>query len=108
MNITVSNIRLFVDNNPAPMIRNHSIIYAFLQLHRLTWWTKDDKAEPELTDDEDEEIHMSSLKKREEFETMQMQENGQSTENDEGLLGFHGNAIWGEMVFSVSLNFFCA
>lgn len=53
------------------------------QLHRLTWWTKDDKAEPELTDDEDEEVHMSFLKKGKEFETMQIQENGQTTENDE-------------------------
>lgn len=53
------------------------------KLHRLTWWTKDDEAEPEVTDDEDEDVHMSFLKKGKEFETMQIQGNDQTTENDE-------------------------
>lgn len=75
----------------------------------MTWWTKDDKAEPELTDDEDEEVHMSFLKKGKEFETMQIQENGQTTENDEGelcLLGFHGNAILDQVVLAIFLEYF--
>lgn len=72
----------------------------------MTWWTKDDKAEPELTDDEDEEVHMSFLKKGKEFETMQIQENGQTTENDEGKLCFDGNAILDEVVLAIFLEFF--
>ncbi|XP_052673674.1 sodium/glucose cotransporter 4-like isoform X2 [Crassostrea angulata] len=54
------------------------------KLHRLTWWTKDDEEEPELTDDEDEEVHISVHVKGEDSKTMQIQESDPAAENEEG------------------------
>lgn len=54
------------------------------KLHRLTWWTKDDEEEPELTDDEDEEVHISVHVKGEDTKTMQIQESDPAAENEEG------------------------
>nr|XP_022321247.1 sodium/glucose cotransporter 4-like isoform X2 [Crassostrea virginica] len=44
------------------------------KLHRLTWWTKDDEEEPDLTDDEDEEVHTTVHLKKDDSNTMQIQE----------------------------------
>uniref|UniRef100_A0A8W8LAM0 Sodium/glucose cotransporter 4 n=1 Tax=Magallana gigas TaxID=29159 RepID=A0A8W8LAM0_MAGGI len=52
------------------------------KLHRLTWWTRNDEAEPELTDNEDEEVHTSFIKRGEDPKTMQIQENDQTNGNE--------------------------
>ncbi|XP_078323601.1 sodium/glucose cotransporter 4-like isoform X3 [Crassostrea virginica] len=44
------------------------------KLHRLTWWTKDDDEEPDLTDDEDEEVHTTVHLKKDDSNTMQIQD----------------------------------
>jgi hypothetical protein len=45
--------------------RQGKISIIFLQLHRVTWWTKDDVDEPELSsDEEDEEDELTAVSKR--------------------------------------------
>ncbi|XP_062576317.1 sodium/glucose cotransporter 4-like [Saccostrea cucullata] len=55
------------------------------KLHRLTWWTRNDDVQPELTDDEDEDVHISVPLKEEDSKSIGIQENQKLTSDEGGF-----------------------